>query len=422
MKIREAEIHNFKGIDEWSILFQPGFNLIKGINGKGKTSVLEALAVGLGGFLEGVDGVKPRNFSKEETRKEYFRVGEGAYVVQYQLPTQISLKVEIEDAGEYSWTRSKNSLKPGKGTTQPRNIVRLAEDISNSVGTILPIVSYQGAGRVWAQKKEATENVFRDKYLRTVGYVEALEESSSIKMLLNWCVKMEQVSWQKNQKIAEYEAVKRAVAHFMGLMDHGSRYEVFYDKQTEELMYSEGGMVLSVTDLSSGYQSLIWMVFDIAFRMALLNPFLLEKITETPGIVLIDELDMHLHPKWQWKVIRALRETFPNVQFIAATHAPILFASAEDVWVIDIEGEKPGYSKSHYGIDVNTAVKQFQGRYDLPEEVAELSNAFYEAMDKEDYSNAKKMLDQLSAKTAPEFPLIVDMRMMYEIETNWPEE
>ena len=100
---------------------------------------------------------------------------------------------------------------------------------------------------------------------------------------------------------------------------------------------------------------------------------------------------------------------------------------AYDVWiktleVIDIEGEKPGYSKSHYGIDVNTAVKQFQGRYDLPEEVAELSNAFYAAMDKEDYMNAKKMLDQLSAKTAPEFPLIVDMRTMYEIETNWPED
>ena len=422
MIIREAEINNFKGIDAWTIQFQPGFNLIKGVNGKGKTSVLEALAVGLGGFIEGIDGVKTRSFTKEEIRKVYSRVGEGAYAVEYKLPTKISLKVGMGEAEEYAWTRSKNNIKTGKGTIQPRDIVRLAEEISNSSTSTLPLVCYQSAGRVWAQKKEVAEDVFRNKYLRTVGYTDALEEASSVEMLLNWCVRMEQVSWQKGQKIAEYEAVKLAVADFMGFMDHGGKYEVFYDKQAEEMLYTEGEKVLSISDLSSGYQSLIWMVFDIAFRMALLNPFLLEKITETSGIVLIDELDMHLHPKWQWKVIRALRKTFPNIQFIAATHAPILFASAEDVWVIDIEGEKIKYCKSHYGIDVNTALRQFQGEYDLPEEVAEISKSFYEAMDKEDYKLAKELLDKLAVETAPEFPLIVDMRMMYEIETNWPKE
>lgn len=86
-------------------------------------------------------------------------------------------------------------------------------------------------------------------------------------MLLNWCVRMEQVSWQKGRKIAEYEAVKLAVADFMGFMDHGGKYEVFYDKQAEEMLYTEGEKVLSISDLNSGYQSLIWMVFDIAFRI-----------------------------------------------------------------------------------------------------------------------------------------------------------
>ena len=82
---------------------------------------------------------------------------------------------------------------------------------------------------------------------------------------------MEQVAWQKGKKIAEYEAVKKAVADFMGAMDHGGSYEVFYDKQIEELMYEEGEKVLPISDLSSGYQSLIWMVFDIAYRMTLLK-------------------------------------------------------------------------------------------------------------------------------------------------------
>ena len=157
MIIREAEINNFKGIDAWTIQFQPGFNLIKGVNGKGKTSVLEALAVGLGGFIEGIDGVKTRSFTKEEIRKVYSRVGEGAYAVEYKLPTKISLKVGMGEAEEYAWTRSKNNIKTGKGTIQPRDIVRLAEEISNSSTSTLPLVCYQSAGRVWAQKKEAAE-------------------------------------------------------------------------------------------------------------------------------------------------------------------------------------------------------------------------------------------------------------------------
>ena len=423
MWIQKAEIRNFKGIQDWSLKFHPGFNLVKGGNGKGKTSVLEALAVGLGGFLTGIADVKTRHFSKEEIRRVYTRTGEGTYAVEYQIPTQVSLTVDMGDPmGVFSWIRRRNSIQASRSTTWPGDIVKAAERMSNQSDTILPLLCYQSAGRVWAQKREKTENIFRKKYPRTVGYTDALAEPSNIKLLINWCVKMEQVSWQKNQKIAEYEAVKKAVADFMGAMDHNDHYELFYDKQVEELMYAENDRILPVADLSAGYQSLIWMVFDIAYRMSLLNPFLLDQIAETPGVVLIDELDMHLHPKWQWKVIKALRTTFPNIQFIAATHAPILFASAEDVWIIDIEDDEPEYSKSHYGIDVNTAVKQFQGQYDLPEEISDQVRLFYESMDQEDYSAAKINLEKLAEKTAPEYPLIADLRAMYEIETGWPEE
>ena len=209
---------------------------------------------------------------------------------------------------------------------------------------------------MWSQKRDKVQDVFRKRYTRTVGYTDTLSEASNIKLLLNWCVKMEQVAWQKETKIAEYEAVKKAVSDFMGYMDHGEQYEIFYDKQLEELMYREKEVIQPVSNLSAGYQSLIWMVFDIAYRMAVLNPFLLSQVTETAGIVLIDELDMHLHPKWQWKVIDALRQTFPKVQFIATTHAPILFASAKDVWLIDIEQEEIQYSHSHYGLDVETGI------------------------------------------------------------------
>ena len=68
--------------------------------------------------------------------------------------------------------------------------------------------------------------------------------------------------------------------------------------------------------------------------MALLNPDLKSHIADVPGIIMVDELDMHLHPKWQWNVIQALRNTFPNVQFIAATHSPIIISSCKDETLI----------------------------------------------------------------------------------------
>ena len=167
---------------------------------------------------------------------------------------------------------------------------------------------------------------------------------------------MEQVAWQKEMKIAEYEAVKNTAADFMNRMTDKNNCIIFYDKQLEELMYQESQTTLPAADLSSGFQSLIWMVFDIAYRMALLNPHKKEAIANTAGIVLIDELDMHLHPRWQWKVIDALWSVFPNVQFIATTHAPILFASAKDVQIIDIANREPEYRYSHYGIDLNPSI------------------------------------------------------------------
>ena len=416
MILKDAYIQNFKGISEWHLEFRSGFNLIKGENGTGKTSILEALAVGLGGFVAGINDVATRHFSKEEIRKEYILSGDGSCSYQYCLPVTVSLSACLGEGQLISWTRDRASVQASRSTVRPRDIARCAEAMSNDAQQILPVLCYHGTGRVWAQKRAKSENIFK-KYNRTVGYTDALLDASNNKMLLDWCVRMEQVGWQKGTRIAEYEAVKKAAADFMGYMEEADPGTVFYDKQSEELMARQGDTLLPVSCLSAGYQSLIWMVLDIACRMSLLNPFLRERITEAPGVVLIDELDMHLHPKWQWRVIDALKNTFPKIQFIATTHAPILFSSAKDVWLIDIEREQVEYTYSHYGLDLNTSVTHFQGDYDLPSPVKKSVDDFDDAMDQENYPAAKQILDQLTAATAPEFPMIAGLRARYEIET-----
>ena len=418
MRLSKIKIKNYKAIKDWEIDLKPGFNLIKGMNGRGKTSILEAIAVGMGGFLTGITGIEGRNFKKEEIRKEYVLSGNGSYTCLLKTPVEVGLTAQFEDEEEVFWSRRLNSITSGRGTLKPDTIRKLAEKKANSTEVPLPIINYQSASRIWAQKKETADNIFYKQYSRAMGYAKTLEDASDIVPMLNWCLKMEQTAFQINQKIAEYEAVKGAVERFMSLMNRGEAYSVFYDRQQEDLLYREGNFVLPVSHLSAGYQSLIWMVLDIACRMAVLNPFLKEHIAESDGVVLIDELDMHLHPKWQWRVIDALRGTFPNVQFIATTHSPILFVSARSVWIIDIDQDSISYVSSHYGIDINTSVSNYQSTTYLPEELEQRVADITDNLDNMDYQAAQDKLNQLTQLVDADSPIVAEMRTRLKMETS----
>ena len=122
------------------------------------------------------------------------------------------------------------------------------------------------------QKKESSENIFSGKFYRTVGYENCLEEASNIKMLMNWIRHMEKLEWRTKKNIAEYRGVMACVLKFMRIMEDEEILGVQYDDQSDELVFVTKSESLPIRALSSGYQSLIWMVLDIAYRMALLNP------------------------------------------------------------------------------------------------------------------------------------------------------
>lgn len=410
MQLKNVSIKNFKGIEEKNIIFKPGFNLIKGSNGMGKTSILEAIAVGLGGFIAGLPDVTTRHFSSDEVRNVYTKMGDGSYDRTYVMPVEVSMEAVL-DGEKFRWTRGKSSINASRSTTQPRDICRKAEKMAEDNSTEFPVLVYLSAGRVWSQRRERTENIFRKQYFRAVGYTDALIDASSVKLLLNWCMKMEMVAWQKEKKIAEYEAVKQAVAKFMDIMEESEGHEVFYDKQEEQLMYKVDHTILPIMQLSAGYQSLIWMAFDIAYRMAVLNPDKKEHVAETKGVVLIDEIDMHLHPRWQWNIVNALKTVFHNVQFIAATHSPILFAASNDLWLIDVEEEEVNYTESRCGYDANAVLEMFMGAKSQNSETEKLIHSIYVAIRNKEYELAETNIQKLVNITSENHSEVVRARM-----------
>lgn len=416
MYVKELSIQNFKGIENSHLTFRPGCNLLIGENGRGKTSLLEAIAIGISGYLSGVHGggIHPRNFQSEEGRTTYIQQGDGAYEPVRSWP-RIELTVEI-DGTSYTWDRVKENYD-AQTKTRPRDICHLAARMTGDHDAILPVICYQSAGRVWSRKRKKQGDTFaRKKISRSTGYIDCMSDGSSMKLMLEWCARMEQIAWQTDKPVREYEAVKQAVATAMTELE-GADVAIFYDKRSEELLYQKGSTVMPISALSAGYQSLIWMIFDIAYRMAVLNPSLATHITDTPGLVLIDELDVHLHPRWQWHVIDTLRQTFPKIQIIATTHSPIIIASAKDVWCIDIEDlASPKAAMSGYGLEVDDILRRIQNSADLPAPVAAQLKQFYDAVDQEDFIAAKETVAKLEHDIGRDSPLAVKARERLELE------
>jgi len=161
------------------------------------------------------------------------------------------------------------------------------------------------------------------------------------------------------------------------------------------------------------------MAFDVAYRMALLNPHLRENIRETPGIVLIDEPDAHLHPEWQWLLTKALRTVFPNIQLIIASHSPIILASVREGEIIDVSDSNDiSYEEPAYGLDINDTLHQIQDSKGVPAEIAELQKKFDSAMDQEDMAAAEEAVVAIEAAVGDR-PIAVAARTEFELETAW---
>ena len=370
----------------------------------------------IGGFISGLDGIPTRNFTQDEIRIQYAKAGDGSYNQKFVLPIEVSCEAAFN--GElYLWKRVREAYRSSRTGLQPRQIAKDANEQAKKDDSVLPLISYQSAARTWMQKRDSKENSIGTKSSRTSGYRDCLSTVSSRKQITAWCAKMEYIAWQKGLQIGEYEGAKVAVSKFMTIMEGGHTCSLYYEKQSEEILYLKDGMAEAVSSLSAGYQSLIWMVFDIAYRMALLNPELRDRLSETPGIVLIDEPDIHLHPEWQWLLIGALQEVFPNIQFIIASHSPIILASVKEGTIIDVgDIDHISYREPAYGLDVNDTLRQIQESAGLPVEVATLQNQFYEALDREDMASAKQIASEIEALIGDR-PIAIEARTTYELES-----
>lgn len=407
MNLTHVSIKNFKGVKNMELDFAPGVNLLIGDNGVGKTSVLEAITVGLAGMLKGIPGVPVKNILQSDIRFEVDEKGDASTGVRYYCPTEISCTLQT-DEGEFEWKRCREDEGGNTRTKMKDNgIIKWMQKKSNNPNAILPLLCFQSDARVWQMRRGDFGKELKKKLNdRRCGYIGCLDYSLDMKGIQAWCLKMELNAFQKKQEIREYEAFKKMVSMFMkNISDLEKMPEIYYSSQLEQMVYREENINLPVSNLSAGYQSLLWMVMNLSYRLSLLNPEYAGELQNMQGIVLIDEIDMHLHPKWQWNIMKALEETFPGIQFLVATHSPIVISSCKSEQMLMVaKDQEVMYLQDAYGYSVQDVLNFRQGTTEKLQIIKELDEQFEEAIDQDEWKTAEDIIQKLERVLGKDHP------------------
>jgi len=270
---------------------------------------------------------------------------------------------------------------------------------------MLPILAYYGTGRLWDYHREKQTDIF-EKNSRANGYINCMDGTANIKLMMNWFSKMTVQKYQ-NQELglgsipeltAVYSAMETCYMRITGYRNVKMQFNI--GTKELEVAYRDGNgnlMRMPISQLSDGYKNTISLVADIAYRMAVLNPQLLGDVCKkTEGIVLIDEIDLHLHPAWQQRILGDLEEIFPNVQLIVTTHAPAVIntVKSDNVIILD-SGSIFEPSGEVHGKDLNSIVSSLMQSSERPWQIKNLFASFYESIDNGNVSEANDILNEI---------------------------
>ncbi len=428
MYLQKISLQNFKCFEALHVNFHKKLTVVIGINGAGKTSLLEGIAIAVSTMFTALDGPKSLKIDKTQARLKAYTIGSTSDV-QAQYPVKITAEAVI-DGRSIQWERSLNTAKGQITIKDAREITAVAENYQKRLRLgdttlMLPILAYYGTGRLWDYHREKQTDVFETN-TRTNGYIDSVDGTANVKLMMNWFAKMTVQKYQNQENgwgsVPELDAVLDAMEKCYRRITGQEDVKIQYNMGTRELdiTYKEENgerMRIPINQLSDGYKSTISLVADIAYRMAVLNPQCLGDVcAETEGIVLIDEIDLHLHPAWQQRILDDLTSIFPEVQFIVTTHAPevINSVSRENVIVMENNSALPAPAET-YGKDANGILRTIMRVNERPQRVKREMNQFYCALDKKAYAEAEKILDQLE-DTIGEDPELAAMRVQLDLE------
>ena len=383
MRIKKLGLKNFRGFEELTIDFpegESGLAVFVGVNGSGKTSVLEAIVHLLNDYCLKLtkpyrDKAELSNISQLKPRDVKTGCEEAECALHIKM-RDFDVKVEIDVQATSKSAKTKN----GEYFDSQEKII---SEIRNRLDKIqwyaAPIIAYYPAGRMVKEPELKVIDVQSIQPWKV--YHNSLDLTIDFDSFFDWFRSMEdnenerRLNEDNSYRDPSLNSVRTAITNFIGNIKNPRVKR----QPVEELIIEKGSQQLSFQSLSSGERAIIALVGDIARRLS--NVFWTNPLNGD-GIVLIDEIEQHLHPGWQRTIIPNLRRTFPNIQFILTTHSPQVLSTLKKENVFILSDFKLVKDTPHtFGRDSNAILWDIFGVEKRPAESKEEFSKLYRLMD-----------------------------------------
>ncbi|MCK9375230.1 MAG: AAA family ATPase [Syntrophobacterales bacterium] len=403
MKVKSLSIKNFRGIRQMDLEFLAGVNVLVGENGAGKSSILDVLAILLSRLIGRIQSSKGtgRFFSEND-----IKIGATETVDSIMVDFMgKSIEWQVSKARKGRKKQTITNLAGIKAiVSEVHSLVEMSEDTS------LPLAVLYSVNRAVLDIPLKIRK--RHQFSQLAAYDRALsskkiEGRNDFRTFFEWFRDREDL---ENENARYRNALIRppgwefpdrqlnAIRKAIGFLMPGYK-SLKVRRLPLRMTLEKNGKELRIDQLSDGEKCLLALVGDMARRLAIANPSSEDPLKAT-GVILIDEIDLHLHPAWQRIVIPRLTKTFPNCQFIVSTHSPqvISHTESENVFLLkevedNIEWRKPEVS---YGQESCRILEDLMGVPARPEEIKEKLHKLFVAIDEGDLKKARKMLMNLN--------------------------
>lgn len=368
-RFENLEIENFRNYERFSLDFHERLTVLTGVNGAGKTAVLEALKVILS-VPVGVFGYQAVGIKRDDAHLAP-QLGNSSRVSQVEPHYPVSIKAAVVCGDErFEVIRSLNG--PRRKTVGANSEFRKyceslkGELIEDSSAKTAPLLAVYGVERLVKEipRKASVPTS------RLSAYDNVLDPRSDLNQLSSYieyldAQRLDAISAEESLEMnADAQQLQSIFDSCNSILEPTGWGNARWDRKAKSVVLThEQHGILPLSLMATGTKICAGLALDIASRMGRLNPHLSGEALRhhTPGIVLIDEVDMHLHPSWQKRILPTLLETFPAVQFIVTTHSPMVIANAETASVRALKDNKAHTPEYAQGLDIEKVIEHIQG-------------------------------------------------------------